>query len=969
MERAALEAEIAELREQVKGLVRTESRLNRARNQLDQQMRLFRGLYELSERNHAVFDLHRILTEILTFTLYELAYQRAVVFLAGARAPHLEVFVCDGYFEDDERDRVRRATLAPDDPLLAEVRDGKQLSWRADDDATRDRYRGFSERIGIDHFFAFPIVSGTETVGMFVVGNTAASERYHTRVELGDAAYGIGTVASQISAAVNKCRLFQALADERNSLDEKVRQRTRELSEANANLEHMNSLKSQFFANVSHELRTPLTLSIGPLEEVLKPSNALSAGDRNQYLRTVHANQLRLLKLINNLLDFAKLEAGKMTLAYQPQNIAESLRFYVGTFQAAARGRRLVMDVVVATAGETTLYVDHDKFENIIVNLLSNAFKFTPDGGRITVSVRESINKDARSRPASAGASLESINKDALAIDVTDTGIGIPPGSLAAIFDRFSQVDSSERRRYEGTGIGLAMVKELVALHGGTVTVASEPGVGSTFTVVLPRGKAHLDPSTIRSEDAAQIGAVAAHHLIDVVARDEDDADIDEDDALGGAGVIAARVLVVDDLPEMRRFIATVLRERGHRVTLARDGREGLAKAAALLPDLVISDVMMPGMTGYELCAAMKSDGGPLSHIPVILLSAKAEMAGKLEGLAHGADDYLVKPFSAAELNSRSENLIRNRRQERELAESLDRLQNTQRELVETSRRAGMADVATSVLHNVGNVLNSVNVSATLIEDRLGKHRANKLHRISDLLTENQERLEALFREARGQRLPEYLRQLVGAVDSDNAAIRGELESLRRGIEHIKAVIAMQQNLAKAPSGTHEVLSINETIEDALGLEAASYAAHSITVHRELGAQSRISIDRHKIVQIVTNLLSNARHAMSTTPPDRRRVIVRSRAATGAFAMTSSEDPAGRGRGALWIEVQDSGCGIPPENLNRIFNLGFTTKADGHGFGLHSSACFALELGGRLSASSEGIGKGACFRLELPLGR
>jgi signal transduction histidine kinase len=286
-----------------------------------------------------------------------------------------------------------------------------------------------------------------------------------------------------------------------------------------------------------------------------------------------------------------------------------------------------------------------------------------------------------------------------------------------------------------------------------------------------------------------------------------------------------------------------------------------------------------------------------------------------------------------------------------QLAESLERLQATQRQLVEASRRAGMSDVATSVLHNVGNVLNSVNVSSTLVEDRVAAFKAKRIRQVAELVGAHRDDLASFFTEdPRGKRLPDYLDQLTVAIDTDQAEVVSELGSLRRNVDHIKAIVALQQDFAKPSAGLAEPLSIAELIEDAARFDEISYQRHGVILERRFESAAPIVSDRHKLLQILTNLLSNARHAVVAQPPGRRSVTVR--------AATVGTDHV--------IEVQDTGCGIAPENLGRVFNLGFTTRADGHGFGLHASACSAAELGGKLTCHSDGVDRGALFRLTLP---
>jgi C4-dicarboxylate-specific signal transduction histidine kinase len=287
-----------------------------------------------------------------------------------------------------------------------------------------------------------------------------------------------------------------------------------------------------------------------------------------------------------------------------------------------------------------------------------------------------------------------------------------------------------------------------------------------------------------------------------------------------------------------------------------------------------------------------------------------------------------------------------------QLAESLERLRSTQRQLVEASRRAGMSDVATSVLHNVGNVLNSVNVSASLVTEQVSNTSARRITKVAELVRQHRDDLPGFFAEdSRAAGLSAYLDALVVAVDADSEQMLGELASLRRNVEHIRAIIILQQDFAKTPNSIAERLSLIDVIEDALRFEQPSYQRYGIAVDRQFAALAPVLGDRHKILQILTNLVSNARHAVSQQPAERRRVIVRAHM-IGMHHV---------------VDVEDSGCGIPQPNLGRVFNLGFTTRPDGHGFGLHSSACSAAEIGGTLTCQSDGPGRGAQFRLTLSL--
>ncbi len=286
-----------------------------------------------------------------------------------------------------------------------------------------------------------------------------------------------------------------------------------------------------------------------------------------------------------------------------------------------------------------------------------------------------------------------------------------------------------------------------------------------------------------------------------------------------------------------------------------------------------------------------------------------------------------------------------------ELSEGLGRVAAMQRDLMEASRRAGMADSATAVLHNVGNALNSINVSAALVIDTLRNSKAAGLARVAEMLREHHDHLARFLTEdQRGRRLPEYLSALADAVERERQRAAEELALLDKNVDHVKVIVGMQQSYAKR-GGLVETLSLDQLVDDALRFDAISYERHGIEIERRSGHLADVAIDRHKVFQIVMNLLSNARHA------------VKSAGGTKRITVTTERTPTGQ----VVIEVADSGVGIAAEHLERIFQHGFTTKKDGHGFGLHSSACAAMELGGQLQVHSDGPGRGARFRLVLPV--
>ncbi|MBC6951109.1 hybrid sensor histidine kinase/response regulator [candidate division KSB1 bacterium] len=419
-------------------------------------------------------------------------------------------------------------------------------------------------------------------------------------------------------------------------------------------LKELDTLKSRFFANLSHEFRTPLTLILGPVEQIL--SEVLDEKVRMK-LRLVHANGQRLLALINQLLDLSKLESGKMQLRAAPGNPVEFLQRLTVAFAPLAERKQITLRFE-AKARALELYFDRDKMEKIFSNLLSNAIKFTPEGGSVIVEcgLGNAERVSAIRNPKSA------------IINVRDTGIGIPAEKLPHIFDRFYQANTSSTREFEGTGIGLALVKELVELHHGKISVASAEVKGATFTVRLPLGKDHLAPEEILevSEQYSSVTGEQSSVVSDQysVMREGEEREAKSEGRIATSGEQSDLVLLVEDHAELRRYLRQEL-EPAYRVLEAADGEAGWQMAVETIPDLVICDVMMPKMNGYEFCSRLKTDEHT-SHVPVILLTAKAGTDDKVAGLETGADDYLSKPFAAKELLARVKNLIAQRRKLRQ---------------------------------------------------------------------------------------------------------------------------------------------------------------------------------------------------------------------------------------------------------------------------------------------------------------
>ena len=390
-------------------------------------------------------------------------------------------------------------------------------------------------------------------------------------------------------------------------------------------LAEIDRAKTAFFSNVSHEFRTPLSLMLGPLENLLAKGSGLAAEDREQ-VTIAHRSSLRLLKLVNSLLDFSRIEAGRMTATYAPLDLAALTADLASNFRSAMQAAGLEFTVECPPLGQP-VFVDREMWEKIVLNLLSNAFKFTL-AGKVTVR-------------------LETVGSDA-ALTIADTGIGIPEKELPHIFERFHRVEGAQGRTYEGTGIGLALIRDLVKLHGGAVEVSSRVGEGSTFTVTIPLGSAHLPQERLAAQPAAparQPGMEAfTEEAMSWVARER-----------AGTPAAAAgarpRILVADDNADLREHVCRVLGAE-YEITAVADGLAAFEQAVKQPPELILSDVMMPRLDGFGLLRNLR--GEPRTReVPMILLSARAGEEARAEGLAAGADDYLTKPFTARELTAR----------------------------------------------------------------------------------------------------------------------------------------------------------------------------------------------------------------------------------------------------------------------------------------------------------------------------
>jgi signal transduction histidine kinase len=695
-------------------------------------------------------------------------------------------------------------------------------------------------------------------------------------------------------------------------LEELVTERTQELEESNAQLEDsyeklqaLDKMKMRFFNNVSHELRTPLALTLSPVEAMLQGEMGPLQDKQKTYLTNVHTNALRLLKLINNLLDLAKLEEGKMNLEYGKYDLPEFVRDVVNSFEAT--GERRGIDLQAHGSPEIPeVCFDRDKVEKVLINLIGNALKFTPEGGSVVVHW--------------------ALEPELVRISVEDTGPGIPEDAQDRLFDRFVQADDSASRRHGGTGIGLSLVKEITELHGGTVEAGNRPEGGATFSFTIPLIEVEIsEKAESTSEEEGWTDSMfrqadyveeveRGKHLPDEVEGEENESELEEE-APSDTG--RPTVLVVEDNQDMRRFIADCV-SKAFRVRTAIDGEDGWQEVQKLLPDVVVSDIMMPKRNGYELCASIKSDPN-LQHIPVLLLSSKSEVAMKVEGFEQGADDYLTKPFNPKELVARVKNLIRMRKLEREVQERNRQLENAllelkeaQTQLIHAEKMASVGLLSAGLVHEVNNPLNAAISSIRTLGASL-------------------ERLQS------GESTP---KELSGKLAR---ASQRALNGLKRCEE---IITGLRQFSRKDVEGKKEE-DIHQGLDATVKLLPED-PKKKVVLHRDYRFQGTAHCNLGHLNQVFMNLLTNALQAID----GQGEIWVR----------TEQEGD------EILITVEDSGRGIPREVLPRIFEPFYTTKDVGKGTGLGLSISHKVveEHGGRIAVESS-PGKGSKFTIYLPI--
>ncbi|MEW6705996.1 MAG: ATP-binding protein [Pseudomonadota bacterium] len=671
-------------------------------------------------------------------------------------------------------------------------------------------------------------------------------------------------------------------------------------------VKELDELKSQFFANVSHELRTPLALILGPAQQLLNDEN-LTPQQRRQ-IRSMHDNAGALLKQVNDLLDLSKLEAGRMSLDYAELALAPWCRRIAAQFEGVAEQRGIEL-AVEAAPGEVA-EVDADKLERVLVNLLSNAFKFTPPGGRIRVSLQAP--------------------DDTLVLRVADSGPGVPPPLREAIFERFRQADGGASRTHGGTGLGLAIVKEFAELHGGEVSVGDGAEGGALFTVRLPRRA----PAGAQVRSMPPTPGAGARVALEASLRELRAAHAETGPQAASCPAGAPRVLLVEDHAEMRRFVVELL-AGDYAVSTAVDGEEGLARAEALRPDLIVTDVMMPRVSGDQLVAALRRKR-ELDTTPILLLTAKADDQLRVHLLEQGAQDYLTKPFLPGELRARVRNLVAAKRAGDTLRGELASLSTDLEQLAH--------DIAVKNRH----------LQTALQAAELAREQAEQAHQVKSQF------LGMLSHEMRTPLSTVHMTLYLLSRDRTlqmPGPMKAKLERLTVAARQLHALIEGLLAYTRVESG--RIIPQQEPV-DALELARETVEEYrlelppgpvTLALAPDAAAPPAMKSDRRLLKLVLSNLVGNA---IKFTDEGRITVGLQSRP------------------GLCVIEVHDTGIGIPPEDLDRVF-LPFEQlepvrrkSLPGVGLGLALVRHIVQALGGSLEVVSQ-PGEGSTFRVLLPL--
>jgi signal transduction histidine kinase len=687
-------------------------------------------------------------------------------------------------------------------------------------------------------------------------------------------------------------------------------QNRRTLEEANQKLIELDRVKSQFFANVSHELRTPLTLLLTPLQSLIQEHKSELGSPTRDLLLIMQSNGMRLLKLINDLLDLVRLESGKMEVNSEPVDIDRLVHGVANAVKNTAQDRAIDVEVTIDHSVGTVV-ADSDKLERILLNLLFNAIKFTPAGGKVKTVVTRAESQ--------------------LLLVISDTGAGISQEQLPFIFDRFWQADTSAQRKNQGLGIGLALVRELVEIQGGQVSVASELGKGTRFTIRLPYneidrqstdGVKQTEPSD--SNESPRV-SLHSNNYPNKLGEIDRQAELYPSMALLRASLRPVgndmdskkpRVLIADDEPDMRLYLKSQL-SLNFQVIEAVDGRQAIEKASQFLPDVIVCDMMMPEKSGLEVCREIRERTYTKST-PILMLTARADEETKLTALAAGANDFITKPFSTTELRVRLKNLVDTFhlqkqlvRQNQVLEATIEQLKETEVQLVHSEKLASLGRMSAGIIHEINNPLNYAKTGLYVLRNTIESP----------------------------------------STDEKEASLE-VLQDIQEGIDRIDRIVS-DLRIFTHPNVTQiERIQITEIVTSALRL--LSHELHNkVTVENEISSDQTIWANRNQVTQVLVNLLQNAVYAVAKKASVEKSPTIWLRAAQDYEHSL--------------VIIRDNGEGISPENLPKIFDPFFTSKDVGEGMGLGLSICYRImqQHGGSIEVQSE-RGVYSEFTLRFP---
>ena len=822
---------------------------------------------ELEETNRLLFDKVEALTEAkaaLDRKVHDLSMLNAV-----GRASTSEVLPqrllrrVVGVISTELGDRPAAILLAEGTPPTLVLASGSGLS--------RDRDNALRTRLLPGDPTTERLLSSSQSRELVLCGETWLAQPMRHRdkpigvltVQMGDSDDFDDTVldslASQLAVVIDNALSYQVITDLRDNLEVRVEERTAQLERARVQLEatvvaleRSDNARRDFFTNVSHEFKTPLTLILAPLDDMDLQLAQAGMPELRQGLQHIRRSAIGIHRLINEILDFAKLEAKSMPVNKMALDLARAVEEATLTLAPLAERNHIELACVIPSEA-VGIYADLNLISRAIGNLVGNAIKYCNQGASVTARLVEEAQ--------------------GIRVEIIDTGPGIPPDQQQRMFERFHRLRDASGQAIEGSGVGLAIVREIANLHGGEVQLDSEPGHGTTFSIVLPSSIRCEVPNLPRAETPAtqSLGPGPANiSLNDLMEEYESltpEAVVDAMRTPGPASV-QGRVLLVEDNLEMRRFVQRLLR-RQHKVITAADGEEGLATARRELPDVIVSDVMMPRMDGFEMCRALKGDLRT-RNIPVVLLSAMHDTEASVEGFTAGADDFVVKPFSPPELLARIKAQLR--------------IRTLARAVMRMEKQTSLGLMAAGFAHEVRNPVNAL-VNAV-----------PPLRKSVKLVGGGDGNERAAFNCDR----------LLNAVEKSGGRIRAVVDNMLTFASHGDEEMTLRD------------VPVCDAIDALVGV-LNHRLCEGVTIQRTYAWKGSLLCYPDLINQVVMSLVLNALDAVQPT---------------GGGEVHISTDLVDNASQSVRIRVSDNGEGIPLEDRERIFAPFYTTKPPGSGTGM-----------------------------------